>query len=140
MSWILLPVNLKVVNEDDGWSVKMSTNQLAITLVLEQETTLDTIIICVFQNFLHFLFSTLFLYQLFKLFIGIFIPVLWGDALSGIIGVTMVFCRSDLTKDQMIVDLAFRSKILLWGGVAFGSLSIGILGYAVMRYDSFSML
>ncbi|XP_065630044.1 E3 ubiquitin-protein ligase SPL2 [Quercus suber] len=40
---------------------------------------------------------------------------------------------SDLTKDQMIVDLAFRSKILLWGGVAFGSLSIGILGYAVMR-------
>jgi len=40
---------------------------------------------------------------------------------------------SDLTKDQMIVNLAFRSKILLWGGVAFGSLSIGILGYAVMR-------
>ncbi|KAM3699308.1 hypothetical protein ACB094_05G016000 [Castanea mollissima] len=40
---------------------------------------------------------------------------------------------SDLTKDQMIVDLAFRSKILLWVGVAFGSLSIGILGYAVMR-------
>ncbi|KAL0009824.1 hypothetical protein SO802_004932 [Lithocarpus litseifolius] len=40
---------------------------------------------------------------------------------------------SDLTKDQMIVDLAFRSKILLWGGIAFGSLSIGILGYAVMR-------
>lgn len=72
----LLPVNLKVVNEDDGWSVKMSTNQLAITLVLEQETTLDTIIICVFHIFLHFLFSILFLYQLFKLFIGIFIPVL----------------------------------------------------------------
>ncbi|KAK4591358.1 hypothetical protein RGQ29_021533 [Quercus rubra] len=40
---------------------------------------------------------------------------------------------SDLTKDQMIVNLAFRSKVLLWGGVAFGSLSIGILGYAVMR-------
>ncbi|XP_075663933.1 E3 ubiquitin-protein ligase SPL2-like isoform X1 [Castanea sativa] len=40
---------------------------------------------------------------------------------------------SDLTKDQMIVDLAFRSKILLWVGVAFGSLSIGILGYAFMR-------
>ncbi|KAL4625385.1 hypothetical protein ACB092_05G022000 [Castanea dentata] len=40
---------------------------------------------------------------------------------------------SDLTKDQMIVDLAFRSKILLWVGVAFGTLSIGILGYAVMR-------
>ncbi|XP_075663935.1 E3 ubiquitin-protein ligase SPL2-like isoform X3 [Castanea sativa] len=41
---------------------------------------------------------------------------------------------SDLTKDQMIVDLAFRSKILLWVGVAFGSLSIGILGYAFMRW------
>ncbi|GMY34785.1 E3 ubiquitin-protein ligase SPL2 [Fagus crenata] len=40
---------------------------------------------------------------------------------------------SDMTKDQMIVHLAFKSKILLWGGIACGSLSIGILGYAVMR-------
>ncbi|KAG2728658.1 hypothetical protein I3843_01G210100 [Carya illinoinensis] len=40
---------------------------------------------------------------------------------------------SEMTKDQMIVDLAFRSKVLLWSGFALGSLSIGILGYAVVR-------
>ncbi|KAE7999046.1 hypothetical protein FH972_003530 [Carpinus fangiana] len=40
---------------------------------------------------------------------------------------------SDMTKDQMIVDLAFRSKVLLWSCVALGSLSIGVLGYAVVR-------
>ncbi len=45
-----------------------------------------------------------------------------------------------MTKGQMIVHLAFKSKILLWGGIACGSLSIGILGYAVMRYDSFRIL
>ena len=45
-----------------------------------------------------------------------------------------------MTKDQMIVHLAFKSKILLWGGIACGSLSIGILGYAVMRYYSFRIL
>ncbi|GAV82709.1 GIDE domain-containing protein/zf-C3HC4_3 domain-containing protein [Cephalotus follicularis] len=39
----------------------------------------------------------------------------------------------DVTKDQLVVDLAFKTKILLWGGIVFGSLSIGILGYAVVR-------
>lgn len=45
-----------------------------------------------------------------------------------------------MTKDQMIVDLAFRSKVLLWSGIALGSLSIGILGYAVVRYELFRHL
>lgn len=40
---------------------------------------------------------------------------------------------SDMTKDQMIEDLAFKSKVLLWSCIAFGSLSIGVLGYAVVR-------
>ncbi|OMO66122.1 Zinc finger, RING/FYVE/PHD-type [Corchorus olitorius] len=40
---------------------------------------------------------------------------------------------SDKTKDQMMLDLAFKTKILLWSGVVFGSLSIGILGYAFVR-------
>lgn len=39
-----------------------------------------------------------------------------------------------MTKDQMVVDLAFRTKVLLWSGVALGSLAIGVLGYAVVRY------
>ncbi|BAT98292.1 hypothetical protein LR48_Vigan11g009400 [Vigna angularis] len=40
---------------------------------------------------------------------------------------------SDLSKDQMIVDLSIKTKILFWGGITLGSMSIGILGYAVVR-------
>ncbi|KAK7255713.1 hypothetical protein RIF29_29132 [Crotalaria pallida] len=40
---------------------------------------------------------------------------------------------SDLSKDQMIVDLSFKTKILFWGGIALGSMSVGILGYAAVR-------
>ncbi|XP_065867217.1 E3 ubiquitin-protein ligase SPL2 [Euphorbia lathyris] len=40
---------------------------------------------------------------------------------------------SDMTKDQMVLDLAFKSKVLLWSGIILGSVSIGILGYAFMR-------
>ncbi|WVZ22254.1 hypothetical protein V8G54_000798 [Vigna mungo] len=40
---------------------------------------------------------------------------------------------SDLGKDHMIVDLSIKTKILFWGGIAIGSMSVGILGYAVVR-------
>ncbi|KAF5745555.1 mitochondrial ubiquitin ligase activator of nfkb 1-A [Tripterygium wilfordii] len=40
---------------------------------------------------------------------------------------------SDLTKDQMILDLAFKTKVLLWSGIALGSLSVVVLGYAIIR-------
>lgn len=40
---------------------------------------------------------------------------------------------SDMTKDQMLLDLAFKTKILFWSSVVLGSLSIGILGYAFVR-------
>ncbi|KAF2300965.1 hypothetical protein GH714_018660 [Hevea brasiliensis] len=40
---------------------------------------------------------------------------------------------SDMTKDEMVVDLAFETKVLLWSGIVLGSISIGILGYAVVR-------
>lgn len=40
---------------------------------------------------------------------------------------------SDLTKDQIMADLTFKTKVLLWSGVVFGSLAIGILGYAIVR-------
>ncbi|XP_057977787.1 E3 ubiquitin-protein ligase SPL2 [Malania oleifera] len=39
----------------------------------------------------------------------------------------------DMTKDQMVVELAFRTKILFWSGIVLGSLSIGILGFAAVR-------
>lgn len=40
---------------------------------------------------------------------------------------------SDMNKDQMVVDVAFRTKVLLWSGIVLGTLSIGILGYAAVR-------
>lgn len=48
-----------------------------------------------------------------------------------------VFCRSDLSKDQMIVDLSFKTKLLFWSGILLGSMSVGIIGYAVVRYVGF---
>lgn len=40
---------------------------------------------------------------------------------------------TEKTKDQMVVDLVNRSKILFWSGIVLGSLSVGILGYAIVR-------
>lgn len=40
---------------------------------------------------------------------------------------------SDVSKEQILVDLAFRTKVLLWSGVVLGSLAIGVLGYAAVR-------
>lgn len=47
-----------------------------------------------------------------------------------------LFSRTEMTKDQMVVDLAFSTKILLLSGIVLGSLSVGILGYAVVRYPN----
>lgn len=44
------------------------------------------------------------------------------------------FYRSDQTKEQMIVDLVSKSNVLLWSGVALGSIAIGILVFAAVRY------
>lgn len=46
---------------------------------------------------------------------------------------TFCFGRSDMTKDQMLVDLAFKTKVLLWSGVVLGSFAVGVLGYAAVR-------
>lgn len=43
------------------------------------------------------------------------------------------FFLSNMSKDQMVVELDFRTKVLLWSGVVIGSLATGILGYAVVR-------
>lgn len=40
---------------------------------------------------------------------------------------------TEKTKDQMVVDLAFNTKVLLVSSIVLGSLSIGILGYAIVR-------
>ncbi|WJX92251.1 RING-type E3 ubiquitin transferase [Trifolium repens] len=40
---------------------------------------------------------------------------------------------SDLSKDQMIVDLSFKAKVLFWSGIALGTMSVGIIGYAIVR-------
>lgn len=40
---------------------------------------------------------------------------------------------SEMSKDHMVVDLAFRTKVLLWSGIVLGSLSVGVIGYAFVR-------
>lgn len=37
----------------------------------------------------------------------------------------------------MVVELAFKTKVLLWSGVVLGSLAVGILGYAIVRYYNY---
>ncbi|KAL2926866.1 E3 ubiquitin-protein ligase SPL2 [Bienertia sinuspersici] len=43
------------------------------------------------------------------------------------------FFLSELTKDQMVFELTSKMKILLLSGIVVGSVSIGILGYAIFR-------
>ncbi|KAL3511618.1 hypothetical protein ACH5RR_024335 [Cinchona calisaya] len=43
------------------------------------------------------------------------------------------FFLSDMTKDQMLVDLDFKNKVLFCSGIVLGSLAVGILGYVVVR-------
>lgn len=38
-----------------------------------------------------------------------------------------------MTKEHILVDLAFRTKVLLWSGVVLGSLALGVLSYAAVR-------
>nr|GMC47613.1 E3 ubiquitin-protein ligase SPL2 [Ipomoea batatas] len=47
---------------------------------------------------------------------------------------SLPYFLSERTKDQMIAELAFKTKVLLWSWVVFGSLAIGILSYAAVRY------
>lgn len=39
----------------------------------------------------------------------------------------------EMTKDQMILDLVFKTKFLFWSSIILGSLSVVILGYSVVR-------
>ncbi|CAK9179881.1 unnamed protein product [Ilex paraguariensis] len=41
-----------------------------------------------------------------------------------------------MTKDQMVVELAFKTKVFLWSGVVLGSLAVGILGYAAVQQQN----
>ncbi|URE03651.1 E3 Ubiquitin ligase [Musa troglodytarum] len=43
------------------------------------------------------------------------------------------FFLSDMTKDELEAELISNTRILLWSGILIGTLSIGILGYALIR-------
>ncbi|CAL9191703.1 unnamed protein product [Musa hybrid cultivar] len=40
---------------------------------------------------------------------------------------------SDMTKDEIVAELNFDAGVLFWSGILLGILSVGILGYAVIR-------
>ncbi|XP_038983081.1 E3 ubiquitin-protein ligase SPL2 [Phoenix dactylifera] len=41
---------------------------------------------------------------------------------------------SDMTKDEIVGELATNSGILFWSGIVLGTVSIGILSYSIIRY------
>lgn len=43
------------------------------------------------------------------------------------------FFLSDLTKDQLVLDLAHKTKLLFWFGIVIGSASLATLGYAFTK-------
>ncbi|KAF6146593.1 hypothetical protein GIB67_008879 [Kingdonia uniflora] len=40
---------------------------------------------------------------------------------------------SNMAKDEMVTDLAHKTRVLFWSGIILGSMSLGILGYAISR-------
>ncbi|XP_010534938.1 PREDICTED: E3 ubiquitin-protein ligase SPL2-like [Tarenaya hassleriana] len=40
---------------------------------------------------------------------------------------------SEMTKDKMVLDLIFQTKVLFWSSIVMGCVSVGILGYAAVR-------
>ncbi|WOH00559.1 hypothetical protein DCAR_0519925 [Daucus carota subsp. sativus] len=43
--------------------------------------------------------------------------------------------RSDMTKEQRLVDLTFRTKVLFWSGVVPSSLAVGVLSYVAVSNE-----
>lgn len=41
-----------------------------------------------------------------------------------------------MSKDKMILDLMHRTRVIFWGGLIMGVVSVGILSYAAVRYLS----
>jgi hypothetical protein len=46
--------------------------------------------------------------------------------------------RSELTKDEMQAQLASRARILFWGSIVLGTLSVCLVGHAIYRYQSWT--
>lgn len=40
---------------------------------------------------------------------------------------------TELTKDQLMIELATHTKVLLWTGILFSTCAMGVLGYALFR-------
>lgn len=46
----------------------------------------------------------------------------------------MTSCRTEMTKDEVVLDLTEKRNILFWSSIFVGSISICVLGYAIYRY------
>jgi hypothetical protein len=42
--------------------------------------------------------------------------------------------RTDLTRDQLLLDLANGRNVLFWMGIAATIVATGVLGYALIKY------
>jgi hypothetical protein len=41
--------------------------------------------------------------------------------------------RTDLTREQLLLDLANRRIVLFWMGIAVTTVAVGVLGYALIK-------
>lgn len=69
--------------------------------------------------------------------LGIFVLVLWC-ILPFSVSFSSVFfflaiCRSDMSKDQIVNELAVKGKILLGCGILLVITSLGVLGYSAFK-------
>jgi hypothetical protein len=42
--------------------------------------------------------------------------------------------RTDLTREQLLLDLANGRIVLFWMGIAVTTVAVGVLGYALIKY------
>lgn len=43
-------------------------------------------------------------------------------------------CRTERTRDQLMLELARGTNLLFWLGIAATTVSAGVLGYAIAKY------
>ena len=47
-------------------------------------------------------------------------------------------CRTERTRDQLMLELARGTNLLFWLGIAATTVSAGVLGYAIAKYVQIS--
>lgn len=47
--------------------------------------------------------------------------------------VCVVICRTEYTRDQLLIELASGTRVLMWTGIVVTTIAAGVLGYALIK-------